>query len=152
VIEYLGTVSLPPEAVEYADKIKFENYRTNTPAKFQVRCLMGCEHLMKDLSALVNIDRKYLDFVYFSCCKGAEPHTDKLNPAKFEDITYVVPIIVPKGRSVVVADTHEMEVSLGGVYRFNHTKTHALYLDDTESGCVVIMVGILKPDWIKEQP
>lgn len=144
MIECHGKASIPAETIEYADKIKLENYKTNVPEKFQIRCLTGCDDLMKQLAEKIGLPKNRLDFVYFSCCKGAEPHTDKLNPNKFEDTTYVIPVILPKGKSVIVATGKEMEVELGGIYQFDHTKVHSMHLEDTESGCVVIMVGVLK--------
>jgi len=148
MIKYHGTVTISTETTEYADKIKLENYKTNTPAKFQVRCLTGCDWLMKQLSGVVDVPKERLDFVYFSCCQGAEPHTDKLNPKKFEDITFVIPVILPQGKSIIMAGDQKVEAKLGGVYEFDHTKIHAMFLKDNESGCVVIMVGVLKQEWI----
>ncbi len=144
MIKFHGKVIIPQETIDYADKIKFENYKTNTPATFQIRTLEGCDWLMKKLSSIVEVPREKLDFVYFSCCRGAEPHTDKLNPAKFEDITYVIPVIVPKGKSTIIAEGQSIDAELGGIYEFDHTKTHEMQLEDMESGCVVVMVGVLK--------
>lgn len=144
MIKYHGKVTVPEVVTKHADTIKFENYKTNTPTKFQVRCLVGGEELMSELSDIIKIPKEKLDFVYFSVCQGAEPHTDKLNPNKFEDTTFVIPAILPKGRSVITAEEEETEVELGGVYEFDHTKVHSMKLEDTESGCVVIMVAILK--------
>lgn len=143
-LKYHGKVEVPQEAIDHADTIKLENYRTNTPAKFQVRTLTGCDRLMERLAEIAGLPRKRLDFVFFSCCKGAEPHTDLLNPEKFENRTFVVPIILPAGRSVVFADGAWAEVQVGGVYEFDHTKTHSMTLEDTESGCVVVMVAVLR--------
>lgn len=144
MLQYHGEVPIPAPVIEHSDKIKFENYKTNTPAKFQVRSLVGGDELMEALSRVIGRPRDTLDFVYFSVCKGAEPHTDKLSPTRFEDITYVIPTILPKGRSVITAEDQEVEVRVGGVYEFNHTKVHSMKLEDTDSGCVVIMVAIKK--------
>jgi hypothetical protein len=145
-ITYHGKVFIPQSVTDHADKIKLENYKVNKPKSrdFKIRHLEGCDDLMEQLAEIAKVPRGRLDYVYFSCCKGAEPHEDNLNPDKFEDTTYVVPVIVPKGKSVIEADGKEMEVTLGGVYQFDHTKTHSMYLEDTESGCVVIMVAVLK--------
>lgn len=144
MIKFHGIVSLPEDVVKHADNIKFENYKTNTPTKFQIRSFVGGEDLMESLSKLIDVPKERLDFVYFSVCKGAEPHVDKLNPEKFTDTTYVIPVILPKGKSVITAEKQEVEVELGGVYQFNHTKIHSMNLEDTESGCVVVMVAVLK--------
>jgi hypothetical protein len=139
-----GTVSIPQTVLDYAEGIKYENYKTNTPTKFQIRSLVGGDELMEILSQRINISRNKLDFVYFSVCKGAEPHTDRLSIKKFEDTTYVIPVILPKGKSIITAEEEEKEVELGGVYQFDHTKVHSMVLEDTESGCVVVMVAVLK--------
>ncbi len=67
-----------------------------------------------------------------------------MNPNKYEDTTYVIPVILPGGKSVITAESASVEVSLGGVYEFDHTKIHSMTLEDTESGCVVVMVAIKK--------
>jgi hypothetical protein len=88
--------------------------------------------------------KESLDFVYFSVCKGAEPHTDLLSPEKFEDTTYVVPVILPRGQSIITAENWKSEVCVGGIYEFDHTKVHSMTLEDLESGCVVVMVAVKK--------
>ncbi len=143
-IKVHGKVCIPQSVLDHADTIKKENYKTNTPAKFQIRSLTGGGELMESLSKLINVPKNRLDFVYFSVCKGAEPHTDLLNPDKFEDTTYVIPVILPSGKSVITAEDEEAEVNLGEVYEFDHTKIHSMVLEDIESGCVVIMVAIRK--------
>lgn len=85
-----------------------------------------------------------LDFVYFSVCKGAEPHIDLLDKNKFEPTTFVVPIILPNGESIITAEDERIVVELNNIYEFNHEKIHSMVLEDTESGCVVIMVAVLK--------
>ncbi len=139
-----GSVTIPQVVTDYSDTIKLENYKVNTPAKFQVRSLTGGEEMMHGLSELVGVPKDRLAFVYFSAAHGAEPHTDQLNTKKFEDTTFVIPVILPKGRSVIYADGDEAEVRVGGVYEFDHTKTHSMTVEDTESGCVMIMVAIRK--------
>jgi hypothetical protein len=144
MIKYHGKVDIPQTVIDHADTIKFENYKTNTPTKFQVRNLVGGDELMESLSSRIGLPRENLDFVYFSVCKGAEPHTDLLDPDKFEDTTFVIPVILPGGRSVITAGEQEAEVELGAVYEFDHTKVHSMTLEDTDSGCVVIMVAVKK--------
>ena len=85
-----------------------------------------------------------LDFVYFSVCKGAAPHIDLLDKNKFEPTTFVVPIILPNGESIITAEDERIVVELNNIYEFNHEKIHSMVLEDTESGCVVIMVAVLK--------
>lgn len=114
MIRYHGNVAIPESVIAHSDKIKFEHYKANTPEKFQVRTLTGADELMESLSALIGLPRNTLDFVYFSVCKGAEPHTDKLNPNKFTDTTFVIPTILPKGRSVITAEGQEAEVKVEG--------------------------------------
>lgn len=144
MITFWGTVDIPKSVGAHSDTIKFENYKTNMPTKFQVRNLTGGDSLMESLSRVISIPMEKLDFVYFSVCKGAEPHTDKLNPKKFEDTTFVIPVILPSGKSIITAEDHRERVEIGGIYQFDHTKIHSMELEDTESGCVVIMVAILK--------
>src|SRR6185312_16487490 len=100
-IKFHGKVSIPQVVLDHANTIKLENYKTNTPAKFQVRSLIGGDELMNSLANVVGVAQKRLDFVYFSVCKGAEPHTDILDQKKFFDTTYVIPVILPKGKSII---------------------------------------------------
>lgn len=143
-IQFHGVVPIPKAVTEHANTIKLENYKTNTPTKFQIRSLVGGDDLMESLSKLIGISKDKLDFVYFSVCKGAEPHVDQLSHKKFEDTTYVIPVILPKGKSIITAEDEETEVQLGGVYQFDHTKVHSMTLEDMESGCVVVMVAVLR--------
>jgi hypothetical protein len=144
VIKFHGTIPIPEIVTGHADTIKFDNYKTNTPAKFQVRTLTGGDELMESLSQRIGRKKESLDFVYFSVCKGAEPHTDLLSPEKFEDTTYVVPVILPRGQSIITAENWKSEVCVGGIYEFDHTKVHSMTLEDLESGCVVVMVAVKK--------
>ena len=144
MLVYHGDIAIPQTVLDHSDTIKLENYKTNTPTKFQIRSLVGGQELMASLAKIIGLPQERLNFVYFSVCKGAEPHTDKLNPKVFEDITYVIPTILPSGKSVIHADGVELEVKVGGVYQFYHTKIHSMTLEDITSGCVVIMVAVLK--------
>jgi len=147
MIKTRGVVMIPQSVLDNADKVKYENYKVNTPEKFQIRKLEkegGGEELMEQLAAVIGQPRSKLNYVYFSACQGAEPHTDKL-PAKFEDTTFVIPLILPKtGRAIITAEECWTEVGVGIVYEFDHTKVHSMELDDKESGCVVCMVAIKK--------
>lgn len=143
MIHYHGKIEIPQGLLDHADAIKFENYKVNKPGKGQVRHkLIEYMRFTEDLRRLVGLPAERLDFVYFSCCKGAEPHVDQLPSEKFHDTTYVIPVVLPRGRSVITAEGCEAVVELGGVYQFDHTKVHSMKLEDTDSGCVVIMVAI----------
>jgi hypothetical protein len=146
MITKYGKVVVPIQLIDIADSIKLENYKTNTPAKFQKHTDVSSvgKIFTQDLGSLVSEDPSKIDWVFFSVCQGAEPHTDQLDPNVFEDITYIIPIILPTKISTITAQQDKAEVSLFEVYKFDHTKTHSMELQDTESGCVVIMAGILK--------
>lgn len=141
-----GTVSPPESLLTYAEGIKFENYKTNTPKKFQKHedLSVDGEIFKKQLGDVIGINHESLDWVFFSVCEGAEPHVDILDDNKFTDTTYVVPIILPKGVSRITAEEVVLEVDLNKVYEFDHTKTHSMILEDTNSGCVVVMAAVLK--------
>lgn len=136
-----GTIEVPPAVVSNADLIKFENYKTNTPGKFQVRGETNAD-LMHTLSERIGVALSDLDFVYFSVCKGAEPHVDLLDPNVFEARTFVIPVILPTGKSVITAEDESVDIRLNTVYEFNHERVHSMQLEDNESGCVVIMVAV----------
>jgi hypothetical protein len=144
LIKFHGHVEATTGMLFDADTIKKLSYKVTSPTKFEVRNLEGLhtEPFMDNLAALVGIDREKLDFVYFSVCTGAEPHTDSLDHQKFTPTTFVVPIVLPKGRSVITSEEEEKEVELFGVYEFNHERTHSMVLEDNESGCVVVMVAV----------
>ncbi len=142
-----GLVTIPKSVIEFSEMIKLENYKVTNPGYFRVRSLPqghmeGDAEFKDSLARAIGVPKSRLDFVYFSASQGAEPHVDKLNPDKFEDTTYVIPVILPRGRSVIIADGDEVVAELGRVYQFDHTKTHSMTLEDKESGCVVIMAAI----------
>lgn len=140
-----GSIDVPLSIIENAETIKFDNYKTNTPAIFQIRQLGEFDiSLMNNLADIVGVDIHKLDYVYFSVCNGAEPHTDLLDPLKFEDRTFVIPVILPKGNSTITAEDERTVVELNHIYEFNHEKVHSMELEDTNSGCVVIMVAVKK--------
>jgi hypothetical protein len=138
-----GLVDVPLTVVENAETIRFENYKTNTPAKFQIRDETDAV-LLSNVAGLLKSPINVLDFVYFSVCKGAEPHVDLLDPEVFEPRTYVIPIVLPSGKSVITAEDESVEVELNHMYEFNHEKIHSMTLEDNESGCVVIMIAVKK--------
>lgn len=144
MIQYHGTVPVPTALIEQADAIKLLNYKTTTPERFRKRTLteeVGGP-LLTSLADILKVEPKRLDYVYFSVCKGAQPHVDALDPLVFGPTTLVVPVILPKGRSIIEAEGAEAEVHVGGVYEFNHERIHSMTLEDTESGCVVVMVAV----------
>ena len=141
-----GSISIEPTMLQTADSIKYQNYKTNTPKQFQINSFHYTEssRFIFRLSDIVKISPSKLDFVYFSVCKGAEPHIDLLDKNKFEPTTFVVPIILPNGESIITAEDERIVVELNNIYEFNHEKIHSMVLEDTESGFVVIMVAVLK--------
>lgn len=144
MIRYHGCVEVPKAVISTADSIKLLNYRTSTPAKFRKNLLTEdiASELMGELSGLIGVDSSVLDYVYFSVCRGAEEHIDLLNPWLFCETTYIIPVILPSGSSVITAEDVSMVVEVGGVYEFNHERRHSMVLEDVTSGCVVIMVAI----------
>lgn len=145
-IQCHGSIAVPLTIICNAETIKFDNYKTNTPKKFQI-CAFDDEEdnlFLRRLAKNLEIDKARLDFVYFSVCKGAEPHIDLLDPAVFEPRTFVIPVILPEGKSVITAEDEKVVVKLNNIYEFNHEKVHSMELEDIESGCVVIMVAVKK--------
>lgn len=151
MINDLGAVAIPQAAREVADSVKLQNYKTNTPKRFQVQPLHAeaAGIMLEELSELVRVRQDRLDFVYFSVCKGAEPHIDLLDPALFEPRTFVVPVILPKGVSTITVGDETKQVFLNHVYEFNHEIMHSMELEDVESGCVVVMVAVKKEICLK---
>lgn len=144
MIKDLGAVAVPWAVREVADSVKLQSYKTNTPKRFQVQPLHAeaAGIMLEELSELVRVRQDRLDFVYFSVCKGAEPHVDLLDPVLFEPRTFVVPVILPKGISTITVEGERAQVFLNHVYEFNHERLHSMELEDIESGCVVVMVAV----------
>lgn len=82
--------------------------------------------------------------MYFSAAKGAEPHTDMLDPDKFASRTFIIPVILPQGDTVIRAEIDSQIAQLGNIYEFDHEKIHSMTVEDSESGCVVIIIAIEK--------
>jgi hypothetical protein len=145
IIEH-GSVTIPASIIEHADSIKLDNYKTNTPKTFQKvsKITQDGLSLMDELAKLVDVPADKLDYVYFSVCKGAVEHVDELPEGKFTDTTFVIPVILPEGKSIITALDAQAEVFIGKVYEFDHTKRHSMILEDNESGCTVLMVAILQ--------
>lgn len=146
MIKFHGVMAVPARVIDAADEIKHLNYRTTTPVRFRKNTLTPdiAGGLIADLACVIGVEAHRLDYVYFSVCRGAEPHVDALDPQKFTDHTWVIPVILPAGESVITAEDHSMVVQVGGVYEFNHERVHSMTVEDQESGCVVIMVALKK--------
>ncbi|AXQ68956.1 hypothetical protein HOU00_gp169 [Caulobacter phage CcrPW] len=139
-----GKVYIPEAVIAAAEPIRMLNYKTTTPARFQKNTLTAdiAGDLLDDIANLIGVARARLDYVYFSAAQGAEPHTDLLTPEVFQSNTYVIPVILPTGRTVIEAGNAEVEAKLGVIYEFNHEETHGMTVEDTEGGCVLIMVAV----------
>jgi hypothetical protein len=133
IIEH-GSVTIPASIIQHADSIKLDNYKTNTPKTFQKVAQVTQDGLllMDELAKLVDVPADKLDYVYFSVCKGAVEHVDELPESKFTDTTFVIPVILPQGKSIITALDAEAEVSVGKVYEFDHTKRHSMILEDSQ--------------------
>lgn len=138
-----GTISVPQFILEAANEIKTENYKVNTPTRYQRNVISEGTTVEIQIGNIAMVSPSIIDWTFFSVCSGAEPHIDTLLP-HLTDTTYVIPIILPKGKSMITVDGESVEVELDTVYQFDHTKIHSMELEDTESGCVVIMAGIKK--------
>lgn len=136
-----GPVVVPPEVFSAAYAIRLENYKVNTPKQFQVRPLHERDAglMIHHLASLAGVPAERIDYVYFSCAKGAEEHVDALDPARFTERTLMVPVVVPRGRAILSADGLTIQIQANHVYEFNHERPHALNLEDTVSGCAVVM-------------
>ncbi len=145
-----GLVTPPETLLAHAEIIKHDNYKTNTPVRFQKHADMSedGELFKRQLSKAVGVAVEKLDWVFFSVCQGATPHVDKLDESKFTDTTFVIPIILPSGSSKITAEEEVVVVELNRVYEFDHTKVHSMTLEDIESGCVVVMAAVIKDSFI----
>jgi hypothetical protein len=146
MIRFYGTIDIPFQVINAADEIKHLNYRTTTPVRFRKNALTPdiAGGLMSTLAEFIGVTVDRLDYVYFSVARGAEPHVDALDPEKFTSHTWVIPVILPKGHTIIHAEHDSMVAKVGGVYEFNHERVHSMHVEDTESGCVVIMVTLKK--------
>lgn len=146
MIREWGNVTVPERVTMAAEQIKHLNYKTTTPVKFRKNKLTEdlAGDLLTEISDRIGVSRSLLDYVYFSVAKGAEPHIDALDASIFTDRTFVIPIILPKGDSIITAEEASVVARLGYIYEFNHERIHSMTVADTESGCVVIMIAIKK--------
>lgn len=137
------TITIPDGVIKISESIKMENYKTNTPSAFQKHYdLRSFDEVAEQIADIAGVSSEKIDWVFFSASQGAEPHIDDLPEGKFTDTTFVVPIILPTGESVITSEDDYAVVELNRVYEFDHTKVHSMTLEDTESGCVVIMAAI----------
>lgn len=146
MLKKLGFVGVPQSFLDHAETIKHENYKTNTPKAFQKHSPESHDNdlFLQAVSLVVGVHHKLLDLVYFSVSKGAEPHTDMLDPEVFTDWTYVIPIILPEGDNYIYAEEQSVIAKLFEVYEFNHTKTHGMTVANEDDGCVLIMIAVKK--------
>jgi hypothetical protein len=143
MIKVVGNIIVGAEVMGIAQSIREQNYKVNTPSKYHKHT--GNNHpVIYQLSGMFDCDFNKVDYVYFSSKEGAEPHTDQLSLSKYEEDTILIPLILPRGISTL--EVGEWAVTLEPLlaYRFKHTDIHSLKLQDTESGCVMIMAAVLK--------
>lgn len=139
-------VAVPMGIMGYAYDIRLENYKVNTPTQYQIHDMKldGTEGVLEQVSALTDIPVEKLDCVFFSVCRGAEPHVDDLDPEKYTGRTFTIPLVQPpSGRVLLKANGAAVDVRPCVVYEFDHTKIHSMELDDKEYGCTVLMIGEL---------
>jgi hypothetical protein len=146
VITYHGNIVIPNGLIEAADQIKYQNYKVTKIGKIAKQTPEGvdAEYVMRVLGSKVERDHATFNAVYFSACSGAEEHVDMLDQEEFEDTTYVIPLILPQGDSIIRAGKCRAIVEVGGIYEFDHTKPHEMTVEDDKSGCVVLMVAVKK--------
>lgn len=145
-IRLYGEVNIPQHVRLNADTIKLQNYKTNSPKKFQ-------KTIGNDLGVSFNIAKKidvhpqYIDWVYFSCCNEAEPHVDNLDPLVYGTLTYIIPIILPEGNNILTVNDVSIPIQLNNMYSFNHQDIHRLDVENY-TGCVVLMASVKQPQWV----
>lgn len=142
MIKLVGELMVDFQTMCYAQSIREENYKVNTPSKYQKHC-GNDSFIINQLVEIINRDYSLINYVFFSCKEGAEPHTDKLNLSRFDEKTVVIPLILPNGKSRLLVEDETCELQHFLCYEFDHTKVHSLILDDTTSGCVLIMATAL---------
>ena len=148
-----GAIQVPLSVTGYACNVRFEAKRIEReffPKKHPVN-LQDIFWLDRQLGKRVpQIIGRGLDVVIFSCCEGADEHVDKLPKDKFEDTTFLIPLVLPRYTSFLisrdpVASAVDMEpLLLNTLYEFDHTLPHELSVEDRRGGCVVMMIAIKK--------
>ncbi len=138
---------LIPEVVErYANEVQYENCNSTHHKDYSKHTLTSLKHYneMEELIKITVDEIRPLDWVYFSAANGAEPHKDLLDPEKFDDITYVIPLVLPKyGKATLVHGTAKINLELYKVYGFDHTLIHSLEVSGNDTGCTLIMAAAL---------
>jgi hypothetical protein len=139
-----GPVGIPSIVDAVADEIKGENYRVRTPARFIKHNLHDDAYarIKEDIAGLLGVHQDLVDYVYFACAKGAEEHTDQLDPAVFTHRTVIVPVLLPAGKTILHADGDRVVLKHGIAYEINHERPHSVTVEDAISGCVVIMASV----------
>jgi hypothetical protein len=148
LLERIGQMHpIPQSVLDYAQKIKHENYKVNTPSIFQKHNpVFEDVDLTKSFASICGLRQDRVDYVFFSAPFGADMHVDLLDPAKFGKETWVMPVLLPIGTNllrVVDGEKEQLrELYVGEVYKFCHSNKHGLYLHDhAGTGCVLIMVA-----------
>lgn len=139
-----GPVAIPSIIDAVADEIKGENYRVRTPARFIKHNLHDDAYtrVKDDIAGLLGVHQDLVDYVYFACARGAEEHTDQLDPAVFTHRTVIVPVLLPAGKTILHADGDRVVLKHGIAYEINHERPHSVTVEDAISGCVVIMASV----------
>lgn len=138
-----GTVEVPEAVLNNAQEIRHENYRTNTPRKFQKHNEVHAQ-LKQAIAQAVGEPVVNIDFVYFSVAKGAEEHVDALDPTVYTSRTFIVPVVLPEGDNFITAQGQKFQISTGVVYEINHELPHSMQVANEVDGAVVIMASCLK--------
>lgn len=129
-------IHLPTSLKQVANSIKLQNYKVNSPTKFQkYRNPLSMFSYM--LSSVLG---SKVDWVLFSCCNGAEEHTDKLDTDIYGTMTYIIPVIVPEKGAVLHHSGGSVDISEGSVYEINHQLPHSLDVNSYD-GCVLVMAS-----------
>lgn len=148
-------ISRYPHLVSQLDTIKHQNYRIRDTGGYVKTPFLEypqATEFLTELSSLLAIPVEQLDAVAFSCPDGADTHVDKLDGNRFESITYLIPMILPSSLTtfhVRLESDLNLHVALrpddlGLVIAFDHTQPHGLEVSDNQSGCVLLMVAVIK--------
>lgn len=132
----MQTINLSPQLLKYAESIIDENDKILNPTIYS-KHRIAHPPLNRQLKHLLATDK--IDYVLFSSKSGAEPHIDS-HLKHFENHTYIIPVILPKGINTLFTEEEDYELQVGNVYKINHQKLHSLEVAN-ESGCVVIMAS-----------
>jgi hypothetical protein len=142
-----GPIAVPWAVYQAAYSVRLQNNKVNTPKNFQRQLLhdLRAAEVVQQIADIAGVPSHKIDYVYFGCCLGAEPHTDALDPAKYTNRTFMVPICMPAdGLKTLTVGGQTIELQLNHVYEFDHTIEHSLFVGDKAAGCTVIMASVLK--------